>query len=240
MLRSRHPTQTQQLPGAVCDLEKQLTVGKAKGKKNQQNQQLAKGENQFRCYLGVQEPHGFRSCVGLSAWDAGTACRAITLIPVAVRISGTPPTPAQALGDDTVLCLCLCGVLSSVERQLHLMNRQLMIKVQCFELDHSGWYLQTSAGYGTTVFRLHTEEGCEKVGKKQFWGAEFCSLHFPFSVLGQAAESRLSCLKIQKLTYLPLCRAGFHPWEQCLRRHCRSQSRAGQKKTLCERVRFSM
>lgn len=58
---------------------------------------------------------------------------------------------------------------------------------------------------------------CEKVGKKQFWDAEFCTLHFPFSVPGQGAESRLSCLKIQKLTYLPLCSAGFHPWEQCLR-----------------------
>lgn len=79
--------------------------------------------------------------MGLSAWDAGTACRAITLIPVAVRISKTPPTPAQALGDDTVLCLCLCGVLSSAERELHLMNGQLMIEVHCLEQDHSGWYL---------------------------------------------------------------------------------------------------
>lgn len=91
------------------------------------------------------------------------------------------------------------------------MNIQLMTKVHCPEQEHSSCYLQTSAGCRTTVFYLHREEECENVGKKQFWGAEFCSLHFPFSVLGQAAESRLSCLKIQKLTYLPLCCAGFHP-----------------------------
>lgn len=33
MLISRHPAQTQPLPGAVCDFKKWLTMGKAKGKK---------------------------------------------------------------------------------------------------------------------------------------------------------------------------------------------------------------
>lgn len=97
------------------------------------------------------------------------------------------------------------------------MNMQLMIKVHCLEHEHSGWYLQASAGCRTAAFYLHTEQECGKADEKQFWGAEFCTLHFPFSVLGQAAESRLLCLKIQNLNYLPLlCR--FHPWEQCPRK----------------------
>lgn len=126
--------------------------------------------------------------MGLSVWDAGTACRAVPLLPVAIRTSRTPPAPAQA-GGDAVPCLCLCGMLNSAlrEREFHLMNIQLMIKVHCLEQEHSSWCLQTSAGCRTTVFYLHTVEECEKVGKKQFWGAEFCTLRFPFSVLGQAA-----------------------------------------------------
>lgn len=82
------------------------------------------------------------------------------------------------------------------------------------------------------MFYLHTDKEREKVGKKWFQDAGFCTLCFPCSVLGQAAKSRLSCLKIQKLVYLTLCCAGLHPWEHCLWRHCRSQSTVKQKETL--------
>lgn len=82
------------------------------------------------------------------------------------------------------------------------------------------------------MFYLHTDKEREKVGKKWFQDAGFCTLHFPCSVLGQAAKSRLSYLKIQKLVYLTLCCAGLHPWEHCLWRHCRSQSTVKQKETL--------
>lgn len=86
-----------------------------------------------------------------------------------------------------MLC-CACAYvecLIQLRERIPLMNIQLMIKVHC--LDRDSWYLQTSAGCRTAVFYLHTEEECEKVGKKWFWGDEFCTWHFPFSVLGQAA-----------------------------------------------------
>lgn len=55
--------------------------------------------------------------MGLEAvWGARKACKAITLLPGAIRTGRTPPTPAQALGDDAVLCLCLRGMLNSAER----------------------------------------------------------------------------------------------------------------------------
>lgn len=87
MLRSRHPAQTQQLPGAVCDFKKQLIVGKAKGKMLEKISLGGTQESRIHTGLGTVWVSQF--------WGAGTACKPISLLPVAIRTSRTPPTPAQ-------------------------------------------------------------------------------------------------------------------------------------------------